>query len=69
MPLAVLEFTLPEERQELDRCLAADEMISALYEIRQHLRSRLKYADLTKEAQEELEAVKALLPFELMERV
>lgn len=64
-----LEFALPENRQELELCLAADDLAIALHEVRQHLRSQLKHAELTEETRAALECVRDLLPLELMERL
>lgn len=69
MAFATLEFELPREKQELDRALAADTAFSTLSELAQHLRSRLKYAELSEETRAELTAVRELLPFELMDRL
>lgn len=65
----VIEFTLPEDRPGLERCLAADDLALALNEVREHLRSRLKHFEMTDETRTALEAVRDLLPFELMERL
>lgn len=69
MPLCTLEFDLPEEQQELDRALSADEALAALSEIGRFVREKLKYAEISPETKAALEEVRLLVPHELLERV
>lgn len=66
---AILEFNTPEERPELDLALGAGEMFSALVEIREAIRSKLKYGEPNEETREILEHLRGLLPWELMDRI
>ena len=69
MPVATLEFTLPEEQAELDRALSATEALAALSELGRHVRDRLKHGELSDETRAALEEVRALVPHELLDRV
>ncbi len=64
---AILVFDLPEEKPEHDAACRAGELVGALHAIREHIRSGLKYGDLTSEAREALEHVQALIPFDLLD--
>lgn len=63
---ATLEFTLPEEQQAFEIACRADQFQNAMGEIRQHVRDKLKHGKLSAATRRELEAVKALLPIELL---
>ena len=58
---AILEFNLPEEREEHALACRARDLDAALCDVRRHVRDRLKYADLSDLARAELETVRALL--------
>ncbi len=66
---ATLTFDLPDDRFELEVANAAGELHSALLEIERHLRSRLKYAELSTETRLELETIRELLPRDLLGRL
>lgn len=42
---AILEFNLPEEQSEFELASNANKYYSILWELDQHLRSKIKYAD------------------------
>lgn len=58
---AILEFILPDDEWAHRRALDGVKYHHALTTINEHLRSRIKHADLTKAAREELEDVRKLL--------
>lgn len=64
---ATLIFDLPEERPEYMLANRAGDLHSALHEVAEHIRSRLKYEALTAEAREALETVRALIPGDLLD--
>jgi len=45
---AILEFKLPEERYEYNKANKAGDYFTALDDIYNHLRSKVKYAELSK---------------------
>ena len=61
MPKAVLEFTLPTERWAHKMALRGEAYHSALRGLDEHLRGRLKYAELSAATREELQEVRRLL--------
>lgn len=66
---AVLKFDLsdPDDAREHRYCLAGRDALIALEAIQQAIRGRLKYVELGDEATRELEAVRELIPAELVE--
>jgi predicted nucleic acid-binding OB-fold protein len=59
--IASLHFFLPRENQEFLAASCAGRLTSAIDEISQHIRSRIKYQELGDEARSELELVRAVL--------
>lgn len=49
MPEITLKFNLPDERQDANRAIRADDWYIAVYDIITELRSRLKFGDAGKE--------------------
>lgn len=49
MPKAILEFNLPEEEYEFDKACKASTLQFALEDVRDILRSKVKYCELTAE--------------------
>jgi len=66
---ATLRFDLsdPDDERLHRYCLAGRDALIALETIREEIRGRLKYAQLGDEATRELEAVRELIPHELLE--
>ena len=56
-----MEFALPEEASEYHAAFNGGRYKSVLHSLDHHLRQRLKYADIGKEARKELQAVRTLL--------
>lgn len=67
MPVATLTYTLPEESMEHRAALAGTDALIALERIAEHCRQLLKHGDFSDECVRELEAVRALIPYELLE--
>ena len=63
-----ISFDLPEEKFEYQQTMYAEVALSAIRELRRHIRSRRKYADLSTEAYEELEKVSNIL-YEMCEDI
>ena len=61
MPKNTLEFNLPEDREELNHALNAGAYISALQDIDNYLRGRLKYEELDEPVREALQAARDYL--------
>ena len=59
--IATMKFKLPEETEEYEAFTDAFKARHTLTTVREHLRSRLKYADLGEEATKELTTLQALL--------
>lgn len=57
----ILEFNLPEEREEYLMATQAGEMSCALSDIKNYIRSRLKYEDPGSEATKDLEHIRELI--------
>lgn len=66
---AILEFNLPEDTSDHTLAVSAGEMFSTLCDIREYIRSRIKYGEVSIEVRTELESVRDMLPHDLMERI
>jgi hypothetical protein len=56
---AVIEFNLPEDKEDFNLATRAIEWYSTVWDLDQYLRSRLKYEDtLTQEAHDALQEVR-----------
>lgn len=64
---ATLEFNLPEDDADFGLAVDAPRLFSALVRIRDHVRSRRKHGDPDDSALRELDALWALIPFDLLE--
>lgn len=58
---ATLEFSLPEEREELDHALKGTDAVAVLHAMDNYLRERLKYHELTDEVATVLQEVRTKL--------
>jgi hypothetical protein len=67
MPKATLTYSLPDEAMEHRAALAGTAALIALERIAEHCRQRIKYGTPSAECVHELEAVRAMIPHELME--
>lgn len=61
---AILKFNLPEENDEFNSAINGSAYSSIVWELKQYLRSQLKYENLSSDADEALEKVKEKI-FEL----
>ena len=68
MPTVTLRFTLPDEQGEYDAARLGGEALSTLWAIEQHCRERLKYGDAAGRERAALEAIREMIPHELLER-
>lgn len=57
---SILEFNLPEDRHEFETAIHAVKYISALDDIQQYIRSKLKYEENTDREIEILEHIRSL---------
>lgn len=57
----ILMYQLPAEQSELATAMVAPQMHAALCAVVEHVRRRLKYADLSAETVAELESVRRVL--------
>ncbi len=64
---AILEFTLPRDQAEFDAARLGRDALSALWEIDQHCRSLIKYGEPTPEQTTLAEAIRAMIPEEMLE--
>jgi len=55
---AILKFNLPEENDEFNSAINGSNYSSIIWELKQYLRSQLKYENLSNDADEALEKVK-----------
>ena len=67
MPKATLAFNLPDESMEHLAALAGRDALIALERIAEHCRQRIKYGTPTADEVHALEAVRAIIPAELLE--
>lgn len=68
MPTATLTYDLsePDDERSHRYALAGLDALIALDNIEQHIRSRLKYCDLSDETQRELSEVREMVPHDLI---
>jgi hypothetical protein len=55
---ATLTFTLPEEQEAFELAVSASKLRGILTGLDEHLRGRVKYADLTEEQAESYEGIR-----------
>jgi hypothetical protein len=67
MPTVTIRYTLPDEQGEFDAARLGREALSALWEIDQHCRSRVKHGDPTPEERGLAEEIRRMIPGELLE--
>lgn len=60
MPKHIIEFSLPDEREELSTVMHASEYYSALWEIDQYCRGILKHGNGKEDIEETLEHIRSL---------
>lgn len=65
--IATLKFSLPDDQGEFDAALNGRKAISTLWEIDQRLRSLLKHGQPSGETGELAEAIRDMIPAELLE--
>ena len=64
---ATLSFSLPDEQAAYDAARLGREALATLWEIDQHCRSLIKYGEPTPEQTTLAEAIRAMIPGELLE--
>ena len=64
---ASLNFRLPEDSSEFNAAICGGRALAVLWQIDQHLRSKLKYGDPGDEAERLAEEVRDLIPSDLLE--
>ena len=64
---ATLTYTLPDEQAAYDAARLGSEALATLWEIDQHCRSLITYGEPTSEEQALAEAIRAMIPVELLE--
>jgi hypothetical protein len=67
MPIATLRYNLPDESMDHRAALAGVDALIALERIDQWARGRLKHGEPTADEVHALEAVRAMIPPELLE--
>lgn len=67
MPTVTLRYRLPDEQGEYDAARLGSEALAALWKIDQWCRNRIKYERPTAAETHALEAVRAMIPAELLE--
>jgi hypothetical protein len=67
MPTVTIRYTLPDESMEHRAALAGVDALVALEKIDQWARGRLKHAEPTVDEVHALQAVRAMIPVELLE--
>ena len=61
MQRAILSFELPEDQNEYKMCNMSADMWDTLYDVDNFLRSRLKHADMSEDAQKLAEEVRDMI--------
>ena len=64
---ATLTYTLPDEQAAYDAARLGSEALATLWEIDQHCRSLIKYGEPVDDARTLAEAIRAMIPGELLE--
>ena len=64
---ATLSFSLPDEQAAYDAARLGREALATLWDIDQHCRSLIKYGEPTSEDQVLAEAIRAMIPGEMLE--
>ena len=67
MPTVTLRYRLPDEQAEYDAARLGGEALSALWEIDQWCRSRIKHGEPAADERHALEFIRAMIPAELLE--
>jgi hypothetical protein len=67
MSKVTLSFTLPEERSDLNAALYGQEALCVLFEIDNKCRSLLKYGTPSDETRQQVQEIRELIPFELLQ--
>ena len=67
MPIATIRYTLPDETMEFRAAQAGVDALITLERIAEHCRQRIKYGTPSADEVHALEAVRAIIPAELME--
>lgn len=67
MPIATLRYTLPDESMDHRAALAGVDALVALEQIDQWARGRLKYGEPSADEVHALEAVRSMIPRELLD--
>jgi hypothetical protein len=65
--ICTLRFRLPDEQADFDAALLGREALSALWEIDQHCHTLLKHGTPTMQERELAEAIRRMIPAELLE--
>jgi hypothetical protein len=66
MPTVTLRFTLPDEQAEYDAARLGSEALAALCDIDQWCRGRIKHHPMSADETHALEAVRQMIPAELL---
>jgi hypothetical protein len=64
---AILRFDLPEDQSDFDAARLGRTALSALWDIDNFCRSRLKHGEPSEEAEAILLAIRAMIPYELLD--
>lgn len=67
MPVVTIRYTLPDENMDHRAALAGVDALLALEKIDQWARGRLKHGETSADEVHALEAVRAMIPHELLE--
>jgi hypothetical protein len=66
-PVATFRFDLPDDQGDFDAARLGRQALSALWEIDQHCRAIVKHGEPTPEERALAEAIRAMIPGELLE--
>jgi hypothetical protein len=66
MPTVTIRYRLPDEQSEYDAARLGREALSALWEIDQWCRGRIKHPPMSADETHALEAVRQMIPAELL---
>jgi len=65
--IATFRFTLPDEQSEYDAARLGSQALATLWAIDQKCRNRIKHGEPTADEVHALEAIRAIIPAELLE--
>jgi predicted aldo/keto reductase-like oxidoreductase len=68
MPRSILVFKLPQEQDDFEIASKAVDYYNTIYDVQEHIRNKLKYAELTEAEEKIYEEIQSLISDQIHER-